>query len=263
MKRIRILLGARALMLLLILAGPAAAAQAAEEWRPLIEADSIGEWSVEGETVAGESRADFRFEDGVVIGQPVGHNPRNSFLCSPAEHGDFELTFSFRIEPTTLNSGLQFRSHVGEDGIVAGPQLEMEVMAPGEEQFVKRWIYPVLVRFSGHPWRPRFWATGGVYGESLESGWIYPGVAGGDNDAFREQGERLTNPGGWNELRLEAIGPRVRTWLAGELRADYVDETNQQPGLICLQVHGGEYRDPSLYRVEWKDLRIRRASAPL
>lgn len=227
-------------------------AHAEAEWRPLLTDETISSWTVEG-----ESKADFKIADGVVTGQPVGNAPKNSFLCSPKEFQNFELEFSFRIAPTSLNSGVQFRSRVRQDGIVAGPQLEMEVEDPSDIGFMKRRVYPLLVRLTSNPWRPRYWASGGVYGEGLEMGWIYPGVAGGDGDAFGEQGGQITRPDGWNELRLQADGPRVKTWLNGEPRADFSYAEIDHPGLICLQVHGGEYEDPSKYKIEWKDLRIR------
>jgi len=231
---------------------PAVVLGAGAQWRPLLTAETIGAWTNEG-----QSRASYVFADGVVTGQPIGHNPKNSFLCSPREYHDFELNFSFRITPASLNSGVQFRSHVRDDGVVAGPQLEMEVEDPADISFLKRWLAPVLVRLTTNPWRPRYWASGGVYGESLDMGWIYPGVAGGDGDAFAEQGKRLTEPDGWNELRLRAQGPNVKTWLNGEVRAEFTYEPIDPSGLICLQVHGGDYEDPSAYQIEWKDLRIR------
>ena len=235
----------------LLFFGALAPALAAESGGPLLTAETLGEWSVEG-----ESQASFRMEDGVVIGQPIGHDPKNAFLCSPREYADFDLRFSFRITPRSLNSGVQVRSHVRDDGIVAGPQLEMNLAAPGDLPFAMRWVFPLLVRLTDNPWRPRYWSTGGVYGESLPTGWIYPGVAGGDADAFAEQGERLTKQEDWNALRLEAIGSRMRSWLNGELRSDFRFDELPESGRICLQVHGGEYEDPWAYRIEWRDLRL-------
>lgn len=221
-------------------------------WQPLITAETLPGWTIEG-----ESKADFKIDGDVVRGQPVGNNPKNSFLCSPREYRNFDLAFAFRITPTTLNSGVQFRSRVRADGIVAGPQLEMEVEDPSDVGFLKRWVYPTLVRLTDNPWRPRYWASGGIYGEGLETGWIYPGVAGGEADSFAEQGERITDPEGWNELRLLADGSQVKTWLNGQERADFRYDRIDGPGLICLQVHGGQYEDPTQYKIEWKGLRIR------
>ncbi len=239
-------------VLLVLLALLPAAASAAGEAKPLIDASSFDAWTVEG-----QSKASFRLEGDVVIGQPVGHEPKNSFLCSPRSYADFELAFAFRISPRTLNSGVQVRSHVRDDDIVAGPQLEMAVAAPGELGFARRWLFPLLVRLTDNPWRPRYWPSGGIYGESLSMGWIYPGAAGGDADAFAEQGERLTRQDDWNDLRIVARGKRMQTWLNGEARADFEYAELPDEGRICLQVHGGSYADPSAYRVEWRALSIR------
>lgn len=218
---------------------------------PLLDAESIEAWTNEG-----ESEASYRYEEGVVIGQPIGHDPKNAFLCSPRSYGDFTLTFSFRISPRSLNSGVQVRSFVRDDGIVAGPQLEMNLAAPSDLPFAMRWIFPLLVRLSDNPWRPQYWSTAGIYGESLPTGWIYPGVAGGDSDAFAEHGERLTRQDDWNDMKLEARGAHMRSWLNGEMRADFESELLPADGRICLQVHGGQYDDPTRFRIEWRDLRI-------
>ena len=222
------------------------------KFEPLVDGTSLESWTVEG-----RSPASFRVVGDVVVGQPVGNEPENAFLCSPSAYDDFELRFAFRITPPSLNSGVQFRSHVREDGVVAGPQLEMSVASPSDVGFMQRWVFPVLVRMTSNPWRPRQWSAAGVYGEALETGWIYPGAAGGDAEAFASEGERLTDREGWNEVRLQAIGPRVRTWLRGEVRADYSHEPTDRPGRICLQVHGGSYEDPTQYRIEWRGLEIR------
>jgi len=240
------------LSLFLFLIPSAAAAADASGWQPLLTAADFDQWSN-----AGASAADFRLEGNTVIGQPIGNNPDNAFLCSPVDYRDFELRFDFRIRPTSLNSGVQFRSTVREDGIVAGPQLEMDVLDPADMSFFMRYLAPWLVRLTDNPWRLQLWPAGGVYGESLATGWIFPGVAGGDGDAFAAAGERLTRPEDWNALRLLAQGDRVQTWLNGEARADFSHPPANQPGRICLQVHGGEYDNPANYEIRWRNLEIR------
>ena len=241
------------LLIAIGLALPAAPSLANEPaWRPLFDARSFPRW-----LDAGKSIANYRLRGDTVSGQPIGHNPENAFLCSPREYRDFELRFDFRIRPNSLNSGVQFRSHILDSGIVAGPQLEMDVQDPADKTFFMRYLADWLVRLTDNPWRQRLWPTGGVYGEALETGWIYPGVAGGDAEAFAEAGQRLTRPDDWNSLRLLARGDRVQTWFNGEPRADFSHAPTNRPGRICLQVHGGEYDDPLAYEIRWRDLQIR------
>lgn len=241
-------------ILTVLLCFPGAVVEAAgdDAWQPLLTAADFDQW-----TNAGASPAAYRLEGDTVIGKPIGNAPENAFLCSPGEYRDFELKFAFRITPTTLNSGVQFRSEVRTDGIVAGPQLEMEVTPPGDMSFFYRHIADRLVRFTDMPWRLQLWPAGGVYGESLDTGWIYPGVAGGDRAQFAAAGERLTRVHDWNELRLLARGDRVQTWLNGERRADYEHPPTNRAGRICLQVHGGTYDNPDDYEVRWRDLKIK------
>ncbi len=221
-------------------------------WVPLFDAESFRQWRL-----VGASPADFRLDEGIVTGQPIGTDPENAFLCSPRAYQDFELRFAFRISDPVFNSGVQFRSRVLEDGRIAGPQLEMYLGAPPEQNsFLHRHVIPLLGQLLGRNLRRQHWPTAGIYGENTGEGWLFPGMD-DDPEAFAAQGQRLVNVKGWNELRLEAIGPRIRSWQGGELRADFQGEAIADTGLICLQVHGGHFDDPSQYRVEWKNLEIR------
>ncbi|MGL4422383.1 MAG: family 16 glycoside hydrolase, partial [Gemmataceae bacterium] len=57
--------------------------------------------------------------------------------------------------------------------------------------------------------------------------------------------------GDWNRYEIEAIGPRVRTWLNGELCVDLTDEKLARSGQIGLQVHSGK-----AIEVRWRKLKI-------
>lgn len=223
-----------------------------DAYHTLLNAETLASWTIEG-----QSRANFRFEDGVLIGQPAEREPRNSFLCSPREYKDFDVELEFKISPPELNSGLQFRSRVGEDGIVRGPQLEHSLHTSFVTGFWGRSAVAVYKLFSDLAWSPVDYASGGIYDEGGDRGWIFPGVAGGEADDFGEQGERLSNRTGWNRLRLEAHGPEIRTWFNGELRAQFSDPALDVSGRLCFQIHGGEYEDPAQYEVRWRNLRIR------
>jgi len=217
--------------------------------KALIDEQNFARWTVEG-----ASKAAFTLEGNVVRGKPVGHKPKNSFLCSPDEYKDFELSFSFRISDPILNSGVQFRSAAHAEG-VRGPQFEMDVAQSGDFSLIRRIGEPIYNFLTG---RVAFdWSTAGVYGEDMGTGWLDPGLVGGEPDAFEAQGATLTNPEGWNEVRLLAVGPSIKTWQAGEARADFEYAETDKPGKICLQVHGGSYEDPDSLFIEWRDLRIR------
>ncbi len=236
-----------------LLPAPAAAADAAKEagWEPLVDEASIATWTQEG-----QSPASYRLNGTTLIGQPLGNDTKNAFLCSPRTYEDFDLRWSFRIRPQTMNSGVQFRSE-SIDGTITGPQVEMMVEDRHERPLLYRWGRALYNFWSSRNDCPG-WCAAGIYGENLDGGWIYPGPAGGDPRAFFVQGRRLTKPDGWNEVRLEASGPHIRTWLNGEPRADFIsDESLVQPGKICLQVHGGQFEDPSRHTVEWRGLEIR------
>ena len=231
---------------------PAAADAAAEAgWEPLVDEESITTWTQEG-----QSPASYQLNGSTLVGQPLGHDPKNAFLCSPRTYENFDLRWSFRIRPQTMNSGVQFRSK-SVDGKITGPQVEMMVEDRSERPLLHRWGRALYNFWTSRNDCPG-WCAAGVYGENLDGGWIYPGPAGGDPRAFFVQGQRLTKRDGWNEVRLEATGPHIRTWLNGEPRADFIsEEALVQPGRICLQVHGGQYEDPSQHSVEWRGLEIR------
>ena len=56
---------------------------------------------------------------------------------------------------------------------------------------------------------------------------------------WKESGERHVKPGEWNDYVIEAVGPRVRTWINGQLCVDLTDEKISRKGQVGLQVHSG------------------------
>jgi hypothetical protein len=124
------------------------------------------------------------------------------------------------VDPT-MNSGVQIRSHVGDNGIVQGYQVEVD------------------------PTHRRF--TGGVYDEKRRK-WIYP-------LSRNEKGRNAFQNGVWNRFRVEAIGNSIRVWVNGIQTADLVDDMTAK-GFFGLQVHS--IKDPELAgsTVRWRNLRI-------
>ncbi|MBI1899832.1 MAG: DUF1080 domain-containing protein [Planctomycetia bacterium] len=163
--------------------------------------------------------ATYRVEEECLVGE-VGPG-RNTFLCTEKTYGDFRLKLQYKLD-VPGNSGVQFRSHVREkDGVVFGYQCEIDPSA-------------------------RAWSAG-IYDESRR-GWLFPL----DNDEKARKALKLDD---WNDLVIEAVGPRNRTWLNGVPCADLVDTADLE-GLIALQVHSGEKGRIRWRKIELKDLGV-------
>jgi hypothetical protein len=184
------------------------------------------DWSplFDGEALNGwiqrNGTATYRVEDGAIVGK-TAEGSQNSFLCTEKDYADFELKFEVMVDPK-LNSGVQIRSLSKadfEEGRVHGPQVEIEA-GPG--------------------------AAGYVYSEATGRGWL-----------SEDRAKQTTlKPDEWNEYRVVAEGPRIKTWLNGEAVTDITDEQSPRSGFIGLQVHSipaGE----GPYEVRWRNIAIR------
>ncbi len=98
-----------------------AAAPAEPGWRAIFD----------GKTLAGWQAPDMSFfsvEDGAITGTVTADHkpPRTTFLVwRGGTVSDFELKFQFRIFGDKANSGMQFRSEVGDNGLVHGYQADI------------------------------------------------------------------------------------------------------------------------------------------
>ncbi|MFV0624380.1 DUF1080 domain-containing protein [Sphingomonas sp. ac-8] len=175
----------------------AAPAQQAEPWQDLTPRDVLAGWHRNG----GQAR--FEVQEGELVGR-AAPGSENSWLVSDARYGDFILEFDAKTDPS-LNSGVMIRGQSRPDyrnGVVHGYQAEIDPS-------------------------PRGW-SGGIYDEQRRQ-WLYTL---GRNDAAR----RAFRSGDWNHYRVEAIGPRLRTWVNGVPAADVVDDTDAR-GFLAFQVH--------------------------
>jgi hypothetical protein len=166
--------------------------------------------------------ATYRVEDNTIVGQTRPNTP-NTFLCTTRDYDDFVLEYEVLIDPA-LNSGVQIRSHAGPDGVVRGYQVEIDPTPRGY--------------------------SGGIYEEGLR-GWIAP------PDPDTAANTPFIN-GQWNRFRVEARGPRLRTWINDTPVADFTDDAAAaaSSGFIALQVHSvGDRAEP--LQVRWRNLRIR------
>ncbi len=169
-------------------------------------------------------RADFRTDGAELIGTTAPNTP-NTFWTTRRTYADFELVYEAMVEPG-LNSGVQIRSAViggfgQRDGGLRGYQIEID---PSDRAY-----------------------SGGIYDEQRR-GWLHPLHA---NPAAR----RAFRPNAWNEIRVVAAGPVIRTWINGVPAAEIFDALTPE-GHIAFQVHGvGAETRPM--QVRFRNARIR------
>ena len=186
-------------------------------WTRLFDGTSLDGWTKRG------GAATYRVEDSVIVGTSV-RNSENTFLLTDDTYRDFVLEFDVRVHDR-LNSGVQIRSSVRDDGRVYGPQVEIEAgRADGGE-------------------------AGYIYGEATGRGWLTPDERRSAHTIFRD--------GAWNHYRVRAEGPRIQTWVNGQKVADLTHKeiyAAHPDGRIGLQVHG--VGDEGPYEVRWRALRL-------
>lgn len=195
----------------------AAASARAGAWEPLFNGRDLAGWrQVNGS-------APYTVVDGAIVGTTVPGSP-NSFLATEKTYGDFVFECEVLQEGGPSNSGVQFRSASRPDfekGRVHGYQVDIDPS-------------------------PRAW-TGGVYDEARR-GWLYPGD-------LNPRALTAYQYGRWNLLRIEAIGPSIRTWVNGIPVAHVIDDLEPR-GFLALQVHSIDRADEAGRRVLFRNLRI-------
>lgn len=187
-------------------------------WVELFDGETLDGWYTKG------GDASYRIEDGAIVGSTVFDTQNTStFLITEKEYDDFILELDYKVDPN-MNSGIQIRSNSLEhymDGRVHGYQIEID---PSE----------------------RAWSSG-IY-DSSRRGWLFPLT---DNpearDAFKQNE--------WNNVRVEAIGDTIKTWINGVPAAHLIDDKTNK-GFIALQVHGIGENDPEGTEISWKNIKI-------
>ncbi len=168
-------------------------------------------------------KATYLIEENAIVGISKLKTP-NSFLATKETYGDFILTLEVNLE-AGLNSGIQIRSLSKADyknNRVHGYQVELD---PSE----RKW-------------------TAGIYDEARR-GWLYPLTRNTESGEAFKVGE-------WNDIRVEAIGSHIRTWVNGIQCANLVDDMTAE-GFIAFQVHS--IGDPDLEgkTVQWRNIKIK------
>jgi Domain of Unknown Function (DUF1080) len=189
-------------------------------WTNLFDGKTLNGWK----KLAGN--ADYAIENGSITGITVPNTP-NTFLVTEKEYGDFVLELEVKIDDTTSNSGIQFRSHFDANGNnakgkVFGYQYELDPS-------FRRW-------------------TGGVYDEGRRD-WLYPLM-------LHSSAQNAYKHGVFNKVRVECIGNTIKTWV-NDMPAAYVVDTFDRKGFIALQVHAIGKPDMAGRKIYWKNIRIK------
>jgi len=187
-------------------------------WRALFDGKTLRGWRQIG------GAATYAVQNGCIVGTTVPGTP-NSFLITENRYADFVLELEFFAD-STLNSGIQIRSnHFPEykNDVFHGYQIEIDPS-------------------------PRAW-SGGVYDESRR-GWLFK-LEG------KPKAQRAYRKNGWNHYRIEAKGPRIRTWVNGIPASDLTDGLTRC-GHIGLQIHDiGQDPSKAGRTVAWRNIRLR------
>jgi Domain of Unknown Function (DUF1080) len=190
------------------------------QWQPLFNEKDLTGWHLVN------GKAKYEAVNNEIVGTTLLESP-NSFLATEQSYKDFILELEFRVEGSS-NSGIQVRSEslpTYKDGKVFGYQVEIDPSS-------------------------RAW-TGGLYDESRRE-WLYP-------LEYNQKAKSAFNPSGWNKVRVECIGPVIRTWINGIPAANVVDDMTPQ-GFIALQVHAVGKPDEVGQKIHWRNIRIQTTS---
>ncbi len=155
----------------------------------------------------GDTQKSFRIQDGAIVaGTLEAKIPRNEFLCTEKKYANFELRLKFKLLGEGANAGVQLRSRrIPNHHDVSGYQADL-----GE---------------------PEWW--GCLYDESRRNK-----VLAKSNIA---EVNKVLKRNDWNEYVMRCEGKRIRLWINGLQTVDYLepDDTIEQDGVICLQIHSG------------------------
>jgi hypothetical protein len=198
-------------------------------------------------------RAVWSVVDGAIVGRTTADKPikNNTFLIwKDGKVGDFRLRFEYKIDGG--NSGVQYRSKVIEpaEWIVGGYQADIDSQ-------------PV---YSGIMYDEKGRGILAKRGERVRIDREGKSAAESFGDAAELQ--KSIKADDWNKYVIEAIGPRMRHTINGELMSVTVDRDAKnavKEGVLALQVHAGppmtvRFRNIRLEKVDAKAEAAKRKS---
>ncbi|UCD29916.1 MAG: DUF1080 domain-containing protein [Planctomycetota bacterium] len=154
-------------------------------------------------------------ENGELVGRAADLK-HNIFLSyTRKQYADFILRFSAKL--INHNSGVQFRSRQFPEHVVKGYQADAA---------------------------DKWW--GSLYDEGTGRGVLVNG--------FKDKGEHVVIPDGWNQMTIKAVGTQITIRLNGLITAKYEEKDPSIPtsGIIALQLHRGPPME-----VRFRDIKIR------
>ena len=186
----------------------------------------------------------WKVADGNIQGGDLSAPVRgNRWLVSDKSYENFELTFSVKFTDgggTGLkNSGIQIRSWQMPRGIM-GYQIDAGPTAEGGRAAAKSRINNFGFGYWGNIW------------DEHRRGLIV------NAENINRLTESIKQFDGWNQYKIVANGPNIKTWINGILAHDYTEEHPQiaADGIIALQAHAG-----GQFLVHFKDLAIKELPA--
>ncbi|NOZ41363.1 MAG: DUF1080 domain-containing protein, partial [Planctomycetes bacterium] len=156
----------------------------------------------------------------VANGEIVGKSPgieQNSFLISDLTAEDFRLTFEVKLLDNVGNSGVQFRSK-----------------PLGDNAGVAGYQADIGVGWWGKLYEE--------HGRAI---------------LWDKSGESHVKKGEWNKYEILADGPKIQTWLNGQLCVDLDDPAGERRGIFALQIHSGGPME-----VRFRNLKLEILNAP-
>ena len=186
------------------------------QWQSLFDGQSLDGWQIINGDVP------FLIEGGEIIGKTAAGIPTR-YLATDKPYRDFILELEMN-NAEGENSGIQFRS-------VQAPHFRAGLTG-----------YQMEVDPSARAW------TGGIFFEGLGQ-WRYPII---ENPTCTS----AWNDTGWNKLRIEAKGPRLRTFV-NEHSCAYLYDATLDEGYIALQIHSiGRMPGRADAPTRWRNIRI-------
>lgn len=194
-------------------------------------------------------RATYSVEDGCIVGtMHVPGGGTNSFLFTTKNYDNFIVELDFKVDPR-VNSGLQIRSAYADEPVRTEWQGKT-IRVP------KGYVYGYQVEIDTDMKGKTF--TGGIYDEHRRGRYLWPddGPNGPHGKEFTAVNRQITNPNGWNHLRVEAVGDHIKTYLNGVLRTDLHDAMTAS-GFFGLQVHSSNDKSAEGAQVRFKNIRMK------